>query len=38
MGMTFKSLKDTHIVTVNGKPRVFATLIEALRYIWGVKK
>ncbi len=28
-----KSLKGIHIVTVNGTPKVFATLIEALKYI-----
>ena len=31
--ITMKSNKDFHIVTVNGTPRVFATLIEALKYV-----
>lgn len=30
--------KGKHIVTVNGKPMVFATLIEALKHICGVKR
>ena len=30
---TLKKVKNTHIVTVNGKPMVFATLIEAIRHI-----
>lgn len=36
--ITLKTIKGTHIVTVNGKPMVFATLLEALKYIFGVKR
>ena len=35
--MTFKSIKGIHIVTDNGKPKVFATLLEALKYIFEEK-
>lgn len=31
--INFKTDKGIHIVTVNGTPRVFATLIQALKYI-----
>ena len=31
--INFRTEKNIHIVTVNGTPRVFATLIEALKYI-----
>ena len=36
--MTFKSIKGKHIVTINGKPMVFASLIEAIRKTFEVKK
>lgn len=36
--MTFKSYKGIHIVTDKGKPMVFATLFEALKYIFEVKR
>lgn len=38
VGMKLKTSKGIHIVTDNGKPVVFATLIEALKYICGVKR
>ena len=38
MGMTFKSSKGVHIVTENGKPKVFTTLIEAIKHIFGEKR
>lgn len=38
MKINLKSLKGTPIVTINGKPMVFATLTEALKYICGVKR
>lgn len=31
--ITFKKTKGDYIVTVNGMPRVFATLLQALKYI-----
>lgn len=31
--INFKSDKGTHVVTVNGIPRVFPTLLNALKYI-----
>ena len=34
----FKTVKGVHIVTHNGKPMVFATLIEAIKYICGVSR
>lgn len=34
---TLKSLRGVHIVYDKGKPVVFATLIEALKYLWGAK-
>ena len=37
MGMKLKSCKGVHIVTDNGKPKVFATLLEALKYIFEEK-
>ena len=41
MGMmprtTLKKINGEIIVTENGKPRVFATLIEALKHIKGVR-
>ena len=36
--MTFKSLKGEHIVTINGKPMVFASLIEAIKKAFEVRK
>ena len=36
--MTLKSSKGCHIVTVNGKPIVFATLTEALKHIFEVRQ
>ena len=30
---TFKTTKGEHIVTIKGEPRVFDTLIDALKYI-----
>jgi hypothetical protein len=38
MKINLKSIKGTQIVTINGKPMVFATLTEALKYICGVKR
>ena len=35
--MKLKTSKGMHIVTDNGKPMVFATLLDALKYIFGVK-
>ncbi len=32
-----KSVRGVHIVYAKGKPMVFATLIEALKYLWGAK-
>lgn len=37
MGMTLKRIKGVHIVTHNGKPIVFATMMEALKHIFEVK-
>ncbi len=31
--INFKSNKESHVVTVNDIPRVFPTLISALKYI-----
>lgn len=36
--ITLKTIKGTHIVTENGKPKVFATMIEALKYIFEVRR
>lgn len=36
--ITLKSLRGVHIVYDKGKPIVFATLIEALKYSWGAKR
>ena len=38
MKITLKRINHEHIVTVNGKPQVFATMIEALRYIFEVRR
>lgn len=38
MKINLKSIKGTQIVTINGKPMVFATLMEAFKYICGVKR
>ena len=36
--MNLKKIKGEFIVTENGKPKVFATLIEALKHIGKVTK
>lgn len=36
--ITLKTIKGVHIVTENGKPMVFATMIEALKHIFEVRK
>ena len=36
MRINFKRFNHKHIVTVNGKPMVFTTLIESLKYIFEV--
>ena len=38
MNINLKRINREHIVTVNGKPMVFATLIEAFKYIFEVKR
>ena len=38
MGMTLKRIKGDFIVTEKGIPKVFATLIEALKHICGVNE
>ena len=38
MKNTLKSVKGVHIVTVNGKPMVCATIIEAIKCIGEVSK
>ena len=37
MGINMKSIKGVPIVTIDGKPRVFAALLEALKYIFEVR-
>ena len=36
--ITLKKIKGDIIVTENGKPKIFATLLEALKHIGGVRR
>lgn len=38
MKITLKRINREHIVTVDGKPKVFATLMEALKHIVEVRR